>query len=89
MILVELYSKDDCHLCDVAMELLLNIQKSHPFELRRIKIREGDDYFEDYDQRVPVVFINKEFAFQYRVLEKEFIAKIGQAAKEELSKKSA
>ena len=89
MILVELYSKDDCHLCDVAKELLLNIQRSHPFELRQIKIQAGDEHFERYHERVPVIFINKEFAFQYRIPEKEFIAKIRQMAQEEPSKKLA
>ncbi len=76
MILVEIYSKDDCHLCDVVKTRLLNVQKNHPFELREIKIHEGDEYFEQYKERIPVVFINKEFAFQYRVSEAEFLQRL-------------
>ena len=80
MILVEMYSKDDCHLCDVAKEMLIKIQKEHPFEFRQITIREGDEHFEQFNERVPVIFINKEFAGQYRVSEKEFIAKLQHAS---------
>ena len=79
MILVEMYSKEDCHLCDVAVAVLLKIQQEYPFELRQIKIHDGDEYFENFKERVPVVFINKEFACQYRIREKEFIAKLNHA----------
>ena len=76
MILVELYSKDDCHLCEIAKDALKKIQVIHPFELQEIKIHEGDEYFEKFKHRIPVVHINGEFAFQYRVTEREFIAKL-------------
>ena len=76
MILVELYSKEDCHLCEVAKDALKKIQKLYPFELQEIKIQEGDEYFEAMKERIPVIHLNKEFAFQYRVPEKEFIKKL-------------
>lgn len=80
MILVEIYSKQDCHLCDRAKEILTNLQASHHFELREIIIHEGDEYFALYDQRVPVITMNGEFAFQFRVPAKEFIQRLSHLA---------
>ncbi|MBI1806169.1 MAG: glutaredoxin family protein [Ignavibacteria bacterium] len=76
MILVELFSKEDCHLCDIAMNVLTDIQRVYPFELRIIKIQEGDENYEEFKERIPVVYFNKEFAFQYRVPEQELIKKL-------------
>ena len=76
MILVELYTQDDCHLCEIAKQVLMNIQQRHPFELKEVKVRESDEYFELMKERIPVIYINKVFAFQYRISEPEFTAKL-------------
>lgn len=76
MILVELYTNDDCHLCESAKQVLRNVQVRYPFELKEMTIHEGDEYFETMKERIPVVYINKEFAFQYRVPEKELVEKL-------------
>jgi glutaredoxin len=76
MILVELYSRDDCHLCEAAKSILLDVRKEQPFEFREIKIREGDREFERFRERIPVVYINKKFAFQYCVPEKELLERL-------------
>lgn len=80
MILVELFSKDDCHLCDVAMDVLTRVQQIHPFELKVTNIQEGDEHYHRFKDRIPVVHINREFTFQYRVPEKEFIQKLMDAS---------
>ncbi len=80
MILVELYSRDDCHLCEVAKSVLLEARKKQPFEFREIKIHDGDREFERFRERIPVVHINKKFAFQYRVPEKELLEKLQTAS---------
>ncbi len=74
MVTVEIYSKVDCHLCEVAKETLKRIQKNHSFELQEIHIQEGDEYYNRFKERIPVVYINKKYAFQYTVPEQEFIA---------------
>ena len=76
MILVELYSRDNCRLCEIAREVLIKVQRRHPFELKEVKIHEGDEYYEAMKERVPVVHIDSEFAFQYRVAERELIEKL-------------
>ncbi|HMD13252.1 MAG TPA: glutaredoxin family protein, partial [Bacteroidota bacterium] len=69
MILVEVYSKNDCHLCDVAKDQLKRIQQQHPFELKVISIEHDDGLFQKYKERIPVIHINGTFAFQYRIRE--------------------
>jgi len=73
MVSVDLYSKTGCHLCDIMKTKLYQIRKKHPFDLHEIVIQEGDEYFEQFKDRIPVLFINKEFAFQYRIQEDRFI----------------
>jgi len=74
--LVEILSKPDCHLCDVVKEVVNKVRTKHPFELREISINEGDEYFETYKERIPVIFINKEFTFQYKVSEQQLLTKL-------------
>lgn len=76
MIHVDLYAKEDCHLCDIAHATLERIRRSHPFDLTVINIQEGQEHFDEFKERIPVIFINKTFAFQHRVPEHEFIAKL-------------
>ena len=79
MILVELYSKEDCRLCEVVKELLLKVQHTQPFEFRQISIHEGDEFFENFKEKIPLIYINRELAFQYRVSEREFRKKLSSA----------
>ena len=61
---VTFISKDDCHLCDVAKSVIVKVQKKIAFDLKEKKITPGDPEFETYHERVPVVLIDEEFAFQ-------------------------
>lgn len=76
MILVEIYSKKDCHLCDVAKEVLAKVRTSIPFHLEEIMLTEGHELHENFKNDIPVVMINKEFAFKHRIPEKEFVNKL-------------
>ncbi len=69
MILVELYSKDDCHLCDEAKVVLEKVQKEILFTLREYKLTPGDTNWEEYKELFPVVHVEKKLAFKYRVNE--------------------
>jgi hypothetical protein len=76
MTVVDVYSRDACHLCDEAVSALSAIQKEYPFTLNIIKIREGDERFDEFHERVPVIFINKRYAFQYRVERPAFVEQL-------------
>jgi len=69
MVLVELFSKDNCCLCDEAKGVLLKVQKEIPFELQEIKIQDDENLIREYGTKIPVVFINGRMAFKYHVYE--------------------
>jgi glutaredoxin len=78
MILVELFSKNDCHLCEEAKAVLEKVRREIPFTLKEIKLAEGDQQFEDYQEWFPVVHINKVLTFKYRVNENMLRIKLQQ-----------
>lgn len=59
MTIVELYSKDDCSLCDDARALLEKLQKELPFKVREVHLTESDPLFERYRTKFPVVVIGQ------------------------------
>jgi len=80
MTLVELYSKEGCHLCEEAMDVLTRVRVEIPFTLREVKLERGEQYFDEYREMVPVVHINKVFAFKFRVNENLLRVKLQQAS---------
>ncbi len=72
MLNVTIYSKKDCHLCDIAKETLLKVQQELPFSLNEIDIEKDKTAFEKYKYLIPVIEIDGEKAFNYKVNENEF-----------------
>ncbi len=81
MILVELYSKDDCCLCDEAKAILLKVREEIPFEFREIKLNDDEHLINEYGTKIPVVFINGRLAFKYHVYELELKDKLRREAR--------
>ena len=69
MILVELYSKDDCPLCNEAIAVLEKVQTEIPFQLKIVKLIPGEGNFDEFKDDFPVVHINKRLAFKHRLNE--------------------
>lgn len=65
--LVELYTRSGCHLCDDARDVLLAERAREAFELREIDIESSDDLVVAYGLRIPVVAIDGHEAFDYTV----------------------
>lgn len=64
---VVMYARDGCHLCDEAREAILGLRGEVSFEYREVDI-EGDRELErEHGLRVPVVVVDGEEAFEYRV----------------------
>lgn len=72
MLNVTIYSKKDCRLCDIAKETLLKVQQELPFLLNEIDIEKDKTAFEKYKYLIPVIKIDGEKAFNYKVDENEF-----------------
>ena len=68
---VQMYTKKECSLCVVAREIILRVLKEIPFEFQEVDIESRDDLYERFKEEIPVVFVNGERAFAYRVHEKK------------------
>ena len=69
-------SKDDCHLCDTALEVVEGLQRKHRFDLRVIKISRGDDWYEQYWDKIPVGLSGGRMLFKYRVDPEALVEKL-------------
>lgn len=77
---VEIYSKPDCHLCDLAKATLLKVQQEIPFELQTIDITSDRKLFAEYKEQIPVIFVNNKKAFKFRVHDKELRKRLTRSA---------
>lgn len=71
MIIVDLYSSNHCSLCEKAKETLLIIQKEIPFVLKEIKIKETDQFYSNFKERIPVIFIEGKEVLSGKINEQE------------------
>ena len=71
MRVVTLYGRPECHLCDDARAILLRVRDEVDFELVERDIERDDDLFRRYLERIPVVAIDGEEAFELFVDEAE------------------
>ena len=61
MILVTLYGRPECHLCDEAREAILALRaEGRRFELREVNIESDDRLHRLYLERIPVVLVDGE-----------------------------
>jgi glutaredoxin len=68
---IEIYSRPGCHLCDEAKEVIERVGRRFPFALSVINIETDPELERLYGEQIPVVFINGNKAFKYRVDEAE------------------
>jgi hypothetical protein len=74
---VVLYGRPGCHLCDDAREVLLRVRTVHPFVLHERDIEQDDALFAAYLERIPVVTIDGEEAFELFVDAAELTDRLG------------
>ena len=77
MTTVVLYGRDGCCLCDDARELLVRARARHEFVLLERDIETDDDLFKAYLERIPVITIDGEEAFELLVDELELERRLG------------
>jgi len=73
---VIVYSRKGCHLCEIVKESLVKLHKRGGFEWREVDVDGDADLRRQYNDQVPVVFINGHKAFKYRMDEREFLRKL-------------
>ncbi len=77
MTTVVLYGRGGCCLCDDARELLVRARVRHEFELLERDIESDEQLFKAYLERIPVITIDGEEAFELLVDELELERRLG------------
>ena len=60
MIEVSIYSRSNCHLCEVALAVLEEIRNELDFQITKILIDGNAELEKKYGEQVPVILINNE-----------------------------
>jgi glutaredoxin len=68
--IIEIYSKPECPLCDEAKEVLSRVRRRIPFELREVDITSDAALFQRYRYDIPVVYVNGHKAFKHHLDER-------------------
>jgi glutaredoxin len=76
MTTLTLYGKPDCHLCDEARKVLERVRERRSFELVERDITEDDGLLRAYFERIPVISIDGEEAFELIVDERELLDRL-------------
>ena len=66
-ILIEIYSKPGCHLCEEAKEVITKAKEQFDLEIKEINIEEDDELLKKYGVEIPVIWINSRKAYKYRI----------------------
>ena len=67
MIIIEVMTKKDCSLCDDAKVIIEQVIAEIPAELKMTDIESDPELFKRYQEKIPVVLINGEESFVYKV----------------------
>jgi len=73
---VVVYSRKGCHLCEVVKESLTKLSRRGGFSWQEIDVDSDSELRRQYNDEVPVVFINGRKAFKYHMDEQEFLRKL-------------
>jgi len=71
MATVTIYSKKECHLCDLAKRELEALRCDFGFSLKEVDIEKDKLAFEKYKYLIPVIEVDGEIVSTYRVNEKK------------------
>jgi glutaredoxin len=64
---VTLYGKPGCHLCEEARQVVVAAKDERGFELREVDVSQDPVLHGRYGERIPVVAIDGEEAFEFHV----------------------
>ena len=73
---VVVYSRKGCHLCEVVKESLLKLSRHGGFTWSEIDVDTNPELRRQYNDEVPVVFIDGRKAFKYHMDEREFLRRL-------------
>jgi glutaredoxin len=79
-VVVEIYSKSDCHLCDDAKTALAKMQRQYGFQLREVNIADDSAMLAEYGTRIPLIWVDGHLVCKYFVDEAAIVKRLKLAA---------
>lgn len=76
MPVVTLYGKPGCHLCEEARAAILAVRAEQELDLREVDVTLDPALHARYGERIPVVEVDGEEAFQYFVDPAELVRRV-------------
>jgi glutaredoxin len=73
---VVVYSRKGCHLCEVVKESLSKLSRRGGFTWQEVDVDMDFELRRQFNDEVPVVFIDGRKAFKYHMDEQEFLRKL-------------
>jgi glutaredoxin len=73
---VVIYSRKGCHLCEVVKESLSKLSRHGTFTWKEVDVDSDLELRRQFNDEVPVVFIDGRKAFKYRMDEREFLRRL-------------
>jgi glutaredoxin len=73
---VIVYSRKGCHLCEVVKESLSKLSRRGSFTWQEVDVDADAELRRQFNDEVPVVFIDGRKAFKYRMDEQEFLRRL-------------
>jgi glutaredoxin len=73
---VVVYSRKGCHLCELVKESLTKLSRRGGFTWQEVDVDSDTELRRQFNDEVPVVFIDGRKAFKYRMDEREFLRKL-------------
>jgi glutaredoxin len=73
---VVVYSRKGCHLCEVVKESLTKLSRRGGFLWQEVDVDSDVELRREFNDQVPVVFIDGHKAFKYRMDEQEFLRRL-------------
>jgi glutaredoxin len=70
---VVVYSRKDCHLCEVVKKTLMQVQCKADFQWREVDIDADPELRRKFTDEVPVVFIDGRKAFKHHMEISDFL----------------
>jgi hypothetical protein len=71
--ILRIYSKPDCHLCDVAKEVVRRVAMKYPLQVEVVNILEDPEAHDLYKEEIPVGVLDGRKIFKYRIDEDTLI----------------
>ncbi|MCI0692178.1 glutaredoxin family protein [candidate division KSB1 bacterium] len=81
-VVVEIYSKPDCHLCDEAKVALVKMQRHYGFQLREVNIAGDPALLAEYGTRIPLIWVDGHLVCKYFVDEAAMVKRLKLSAAE-------